>query len=117
MEEKMKIPTFFALAVVALTPGAIAETMPSEALLLLDGNGDSLVTFEEFSQKMNSMFDPMDTNQNGQLDFEEVESFMGSDLFKAADVNGSGGISKQEYGLQIKKDFESADKNGNGSLD
>ena len=91
--------------------------MPGEALLLLDGDSDGLVTYEEFSSRMDKLFEGMDTNQNGRLEREEVESFMSKEVFDAADTNRNGRISKGEYDAQIRKDFEGADRNGDGSLD
>ena len=113
----MRLPTTAAIALAVLTTGALAQTMPGEALLLLDGDGDGQVSFEEYSEKMNPMFDQMDTNQNGQITYGEVEGFMGKDVFDATDANDSGNISRQEYRDQIKADFENADKDGDGSLD
>lgn len=104
-------------AIVSLSSVGSAETMPGEALLLLDGDSDGVVTYEEYSNRMDTLFGGMDTNQNGQLEREEVESFMSEEVFDGADANRNGRISKSEYDAQIRKDFEGADRDGDGSLD
>lgn len=116
MEHRMKIPAFSVIALVAFATGAFAQSMPGETMLLLDEDGDGQVTYEEFSEEMLPMFDAMDTDKDGKLEFNEVESFMSRDQFDPADTNSDGVISKQEYGVQIRKDFESADQDGSGVL-
>ena len=113
----MKVSALSVTAIFALSSGAFAETMPGEALLLLDGDRDGLVTYEEYSNQMDTLFGGMDTNQNGQLERGEVDSFMSGDLFDGADSNRNGRLSKAEYDAQIRKDFEGADRDGDGSLD
>lgn len=113
----MKLTALSTSAIVVFSSVAFAETMPGEALLLLDGDGDGLVTYEEFSSQMDTLFGGMDTDQNGRLERGEVESFMSGDVFDAADTNRDGRISKGEYDVQIRKDFEGADRDGDGSLD
>ncbi|MBT3142980.1 MULTISPECIES: EF-hand domain-containing protein [Roseobacteraceae] len=113
----MKRVTYSAIVALAFASGAIAQTMPGEALLLLDGDGDSQITLDEFKQQMDAMFDGMDTNQNGQLETSEVESFIAQEVFDATDTDANGSISKSEYDAQIQKDFSNADKNSSGTLD
>ena len=113
----MRASLFSAVVLVAFASPAIAQTMPGEALLLLDGDKDSMVSLGEFSSRMDTLFEGIDTNKNGRLDRAEVQDFMADDVFKATDSNGNGSISKSEYDAQIRKDFENADKDGNGVLD
>ncbi|GAA6190455.1 hypothetical protein [Phaeobacter sp. NW0010-22] len=113
----MKRVTYSAIVALAFASGAIAQTMPGEALLLLDGDGDSQITLNEFTEQMDAMFGGMDTNKNGQLEASEVDSFLAQDLFDATDANADGRISKIEYDAQIQKDFANADKNSSGALD
>ncbi|WP_425045118.1 hypothetical protein [Primorskyibacter sp. S87] len=113
----MKPMTIALFSTLTLSTVAFAETMPGEALLLLDGDGDGTVSFDEFNERMNTLFGGMDTNQNGRLERSETESFMSKDIFDATDINGSGTITKGEYDAQIRKDFEGADRDGDGTLD
>lgn len=94
----------------------MAQTMPGEALLLLDVDKDGQVGADEYSDQMDTLFKGMDTNANGQIEYGEVESFMGRDLFDPADTDQSGALSKQEYDAQIQKDFEAADRDDDGEL-
>jgi len=113
----MRFSILSATAIIALSSTVFAETMPGEALLLLDGDSDSIISFDEFSGQMDTLYGGMDTNQNGRLERGEVESFMSKEVFDTADTNRNGSISKGEYDAQIRKDFESADRDRDGSLD
>ncbi|MBE1282003.1 MAG: hypothetical protein GJ676_01705 [Rhodobacteraceae bacterium] len=112
---KRTFTTLFALA--TSTGVALADQMPGEALTLLDGNGDTQISYEEFSASMGAMFAQMDANKSGQIDFSEVETFMTRDLFDGADANGNGRLSRAEYDAQIRKDFDAADTDADGVLD
>lgn len=117
MGHTMKRIAYSTAAALVFASGAFAQTMPGEALLLLDGDGDSQITLNEFTEQMDAMFGGMDTNKNGQLETSEVDSFIAQDLFDATDTNADGRISKAEYDAQIQKDFANADKNSSGALD
>ena len=113
----MRIQACSAALMLAIAPVASAESMPGEALLLLDVDKDGVVTFDEYSGQMNTLFGGMDTNQNGRLERSEVDSFMSGDVFSGADANRNGNLSKSEFDAQVRKDFESADQDGDGTLD
>lgn len=113
----MRVSVFSTAAVIALSSSAYAQTMPGEALLLLDVDKNQVVTAEEFSTQMDALFGAMDTDGDGQLESGEVGSFISEDVFDAADTNRNGRLSKSEYDIQTRKDFESADRDGDGSLD
>lgn len=113
----MKISALSATVVIAFSSTGFAETMPSQALLLLDNDGNNVISFAEFSGHMDTLFGGMDTDQNNRIEREEVESFMSDKVFDAADTNQNGSISKAEYDIQVRKDFEDADRNGSGLLD
>lgn len=91
--------------------------MPGEALQLLDGDGDGLVTLEEYSNRMDTLFTGMDTTQNGRLEYSEIDSFVSQDIFDTADTNNNGSLSKGEFDIQVLKDFQGADQNSDGALD
>lgn len=103
----------------ALTAGqaVLAEEISSSALLFLDPNRDGQVGSGEFSAQMGVLFDAMDTNGSRQIDFEEVQDFIGKDLFDAADTDGNGRMSRKEFDAQIAQDFSASDSDGDGALD
>lgn len=108
------------LSIVLLTAfsnAAISQSMPEAALKFLDQDQDLVVTREDMSQQMDLLFDPMDANGNGRLEFNEVESFMSRGVFDDADSNANGTVSKSEYREQVLEDFEAADVDGDGVLD
>jgi hypothetical protein len=113
----MKLTLISAMTSIALSSALSAQTLPGEALLLLDSDGNSSVSMQEFKNQMDTLFDGMDTNRNGRVERAEVESFMSDDIFDGADTNSDGSLSKSEFDTQTAKDFEAADKDGDKALD
>ena len=106
------------LGLITLLPmGAWAQSMPVATLDFLDANDDAQVSKDEMAQRMDLLFDPMDTDGDGQLEFDEVGEFISREAFDGADTNGNGKINLSEYRAQILKDFEFADSDGDGVLD
>lgn len=98
------------------TSAAMAQTMPGEALLFLDKDGDGQVTEAEFTEQMKTLFDPMDTDKDGQLESDETQDYIDPEIFILADADGNGSLSASEYDAQMKSDFATADVNGDGVL-
>jgi len=96
---------------------AMAQTMPGASLSLVDGNGDNVVTIEEYVAGVGKLFGPLDANGNGRIEWSEAEVTMTRGVFDGADTNGNGAISRSEFDAELRKEFEFADKNGDGSLD
>lgn len=111
---KTGIASFLMLAMAPL--GAFAQSMPNSTLEFLDANDDIQVSREEISERMDLLFEPMDANGNGRLEFPEVEEFMTREIFDDTDQNGNGSITKSEYREQVLEDFDAADTDGNGVL-
>ena len=113
----MKNSLYSIVLLAGLPVASLAQTMPGEALIFLDQDGNQQVTQDEISEQMDLLFAPMDTNGDGGLTYSEVEAFMSRSIFDGADASGNGVMSKSEYRAQITRDFQSADVNGNGLLD
>lgn len=113
----MKLTLISAITSIAVASALSAQTLPGEALLLLDSDGDSSVSMQEFQSQMDTLFDGMDTNKNRRIERSEVESFMSEDIFDGADTNSDGSLSKTEFDTQTTKDFKAADKDGDKALD
>lgn len=110
--------TFLIAAFATVTASsAMAQTMSPDALTFLDVNGDAEVSLDEFTGQMMVLFDGMDTNGNGRVEFSEVEEFIDRDRFDPADKNGNGVLSRTEFRDQMRLDFAKADKDGDGTLE
>ena len=58
--------------------------------VFFDENGNGLVTFEEFSTRMGMLFDMLDTDGDGAVNWAEAEITAPRDLFDQADSDGNG---------------------------
>ncbi len=112
--------TRFAMASVLLTfsmTAAQAGSMPGTALVVVDGNGDDIVTMQEYVSGVGKLFAPLDANSNGRIEWSEAEVTMSRELFDGSDTDGNGVLSRSEFDAELRKEFNFADKDGDGVLD
>ncbi len=126
-------PAFSADA--SLTTGGYAKQLHKmELMKMLDGNGDHMVTLEEFNSFNTSVFDELDTDHDGSLDAKEwVGKTIGEQPISVAtggysrelrkmkmmglmDADGDHKITKEEFLAHQQKVFSAMDKSGDGQL-
>lgn len=88
-----------------------------------DTNGDNLLSAEEYGVNEN-LFSLIDTNEDGAVDKDELNSFYSTDPIQKAitrvifqnDSDGDKALNEEESGLS-KEQFKKADSNGDGVID
>ena len=118
-----------------LSTGGYAKQMHKmELMKMLDGNGDHMVTLEEFNSFNSSVFDELDTNHDGSLDASEwVGKTIGKQQISVAtggysrelrkmkmmelmDADGDHKVTKEEFLAHQQKIFNTMDKSGDQQL-
>jgi len=108
---------------------ALAKTIRRE-LTVIDTNGDHVLSIEEATEKQKKDFKRADTDDDGQLDSEELTRALvrlfkpGPSIpreilerFKEADANGDGKLTEEEAPDRLKQNFDRFDANGDGAVD
>ena len=103
---------------------AVAQSEDAEPWLLAkyDLNGDATITQQEVTYKKQMLFNRMDTNQDGDVSFDEYESMdhakrqaLLKSRFSKLDEDHDGKVSQAEYASYLGM-FSSIDVNGDGTL-
>ena len=113
-----------ALMCISMSVAAETETEAAEPWLLAkyDLNGDATITQQEVTHKKQMLFNRMDTDQDGDVSFEEYESMdhakrqaLLKSRFNKLDEDHDGKVSQAEYASYLGM-FASIDVNGDGTL-
>ena len=62
------------------------------------------------------MFDKLDTDKDGTLDFKELKGRLTHKEFTAADPDNDGTLSKDEFLAAVEKRFKAADPDNDGTV-
>ncbi|WP_293958832.1 EF-hand domain-containing protein [Sneathiella sp.] len=84
-----------------------ALTVPVLAVAATDGDGKA--------QHKGGMFERLDTNNDGELTFEEMTA-KSTERFSKLDKDGNGTISVEEMTIRKKEFFDKLDVDGSGSI-
>lgn len=123
-----------ALAAMVGTGGFNTELHKMGMMQMLDGNGDHMVTNQEFASHYGEIFDELDTDHDGTLNSKEWAGVKGRQqislatggysrelrktaMMKAMDADGDHQVSKDEFVQFHQTIFTAMDKNGDQQLD
>jgi Ca2+-binding EF-hand superfamily protein len=107
---------------------ALGEQDVKQLLLLMDTDKNGKISRQEYLKFIQTEFDRMDRNKNGELDAKELmqsklqsTSSTGDDYVKQLlllmDTDKNGKISREEYMKFMQAEFDRLDEDKNGELD
>lgn len=99
--------------------GALTLAAPafSDSSTPFDADNDGAVDLAEAQAAAGSVFDKLDGNHDGTLDFKELRGRIGIKALAAADTDNDKTVSKDEYLAYVASLFKKADVDGEGTLD
>lgn len=118
-----------------LGSGGYARQLHTMGMMkMLDGNGDHMVSHDEFVTYYGSIFDELDTDKDGTIDAKEWVGTKGNNKISIAtggysselrtmkvmgmmDTTGDHKITKEEFLAFHEKLFQGMDKKGDGMVD
>jgi Ca2+-binding EF-hand superfamily protein len=74
------------------------------------------VDLDEAKKAAGAVFDKLDTDKDGTLDFKELKGRVSHKEFTEADPDNDGTLSKDEYLALVEKRFKAADPDNDGTV-
>ncbi|KQV85936.1 EF-hand domain-containing protein [Rhizobacter sp. Root1221] len=120
------------LGLAAATSAAAAGTESAEAeILMMDKNGDGVLTAAEHAAGARTMFTAMDTDQDGRVTAPEMDQYTArttrherdaqpmssAEKIKLVDANGDGVLTADEHRDASARMFDTMDTDRDGTLD
>jgi Ca2+-binding EF-hand superfamily protein len=94
----------------------VGAAAPTLAATSFDTDNDGTVDLNEAKKAASALFDKLDSDKDGALDFKELNGRLTQTEFAAADPDNDGTLSKDEFLGVVEKRFKAADPDNDGTV-